>query len=225
MPPCAQTECERFTGTTEKSSTECPASAIFIAAASPASPPPTIATRIPLFAMSVENPSEQSARSNECDLGVDADRQKHEANCDAGVAGHALRALADDDAPVNGEEPQPVRQVPHGRRDADEIDDEDDDATELAAHDFISQIRILGDREIVESRNQAEAEVEHVKRDEEEEDYPRDALDCIEPVARIRVREVVGSRLPCDEQPVNRVINQRKKDAQHFDEQDVGNRL
>jgi hypothetical protein len=43
IPPCAQTECERLTGTTEIKSTSCPASAIFIAAAKPAKPPPTIA--------------------------------------------------------------------------------------------------------------------------------------------------------------------------------------
>src|SRR5919202_1095396 len=65
MPPCAQTECERLTGTTEKRSTLCPASAIFIAAANPASPPPTIATRMPLLAMSVKNPSEQPALPDE----------------------------------------------------------------------------------------------------------------------------------------------------------------
>src|SRR6478609_6136665 len=41
MPPCAQTECERFTGTIEKRSTLPPASAILITAESPASPPPT----------------------------------------------------------------------------------------------------------------------------------------------------------------------------------------
>src|ERR687883_851724 len=46
MPPCAQTECERLTGTTEKRSTACPASASFIAAASPASPPPTMANLV-----------------------------------------------------------------------------------------------------------------------------------------------------------------------------------
>src|SRR5713226_6314990 len=55
MPPCAQTECERFTGTTENRSTACPASAIFIAAASPASPPPTTAILIPLAIDSSEN--------------------------------------------------------------------------------------------------------------------------------------------------------------------------
>src|SRR3954471_8259474 len=44
MPPCAQTECERFTGTMEKRSTCPPASAILMTAASPASPPPTTMT-------------------------------------------------------------------------------------------------------------------------------------------------------------------------------------
>src|ERR1051325_3497940 len=62
MPPCAQTEGERLTGTTEKRSTEWPPSAIFIAAASPASPPPTMAILIPLFAILCESyESEQSA--------------------------------------------------------------------------------------------------------------------------------------------------------------------
>src|SRR5436309_10020204 len=49
MPPCAQTECERLTGTTENRSTECPASAIFMAAANPARPPPTTAILIPVI--------------------------------------------------------------------------------------------------------------------------------------------------------------------------------
>src|SRR5882762_6190401 len=41
MPPCAQTECERFTGTMEKRSTSPPISAILMTAARPARPPPT----------------------------------------------------------------------------------------------------------------------------------------------------------------------------------------
>src|ERR687883_516819 len=122
MPPCAQTECERLTGTTEKRSTECPASAIFIAAASPASPPPTIATRMPVFAMSVKNTSEESAGAEEGDLRVDADGEQQQADGDAGVARQTLRALADDDAPVHREEPDAVRQMPHGRKYADDVD-------------------------------------------------------------------------------------------------------
>src|SRR5215831_8083072 len=41
MPPWAQTECERFTGTIENRSTCPPISAILMTAESPASPPPT----------------------------------------------------------------------------------------------------------------------------------------------------------------------------------------
>src|SRR6266436_1407136 len=41
MPPCAHTECERFTGTIENRSTSPPISAILMTAASPARPPPT----------------------------------------------------------------------------------------------------------------------------------------------------------------------------------------
>ena len=40
MPPCAHTECERFTGTMENKSTWPPISAILMTAESPASPPP-----------------------------------------------------------------------------------------------------------------------------------------------------------------------------------------
>src|ERR1700709_417843 len=41
IPPWAQTECERLTGTMEKRSTLPPASAILMTAARPARPPPT----------------------------------------------------------------------------------------------------------------------------------------------------------------------------------------
>src|SRR5579859_5775024 len=41
MPPCAQTECERLTGTIENRSHSPPISAILMTAANPASPPPT----------------------------------------------------------------------------------------------------------------------------------------------------------------------------------------
>src|SRR5438445_6902323 len=54
MPPCAQTEWERLTGTMEKRSTLPPASAILMTAESPARPPPTtmirgVAAAIKLF--------------------------------------------------------------------------------------------------------------------------------------------------------------------------------
>src|ERR1700761_211244 len=45
MPPWAQTECERLTGTMEKRSTLPPASAILMTAERPARPPPTTMMR------------------------------------------------------------------------------------------------------------------------------------------------------------------------------------
>src|SRR5580700_185790 len=45
MPPWAQTECERLTGTSEKRSTGTPASHSLMTVISPASPPPTTTTR------------------------------------------------------------------------------------------------------------------------------------------------------------------------------------
>src|ERR671917_164930 len=106
MPPCAQTECERLTGTTEKRSTACPASAIFIAAANPASPPPTMAILMPLLptvAISVKDTSQQSSRTNEGDHRVDADQQQHRAERDAGVTCQTLSLCSDGNAPVNHE--------------------------------------------------------------------------------------------------------------------------
>ena len=46
MPPWAQTLCERLTGVRLIRSTSMPSSASFMAAAKPASPPPTIITRL-----------------------------------------------------------------------------------------------------------------------------------------------------------------------------------
>src|ERR1043165_9307631 len=134
MPPCAQTECERFTGTTEKSSTSCPASAIFIAAASPARPPPTIAiligvaicvrqtsvcrlsTRAKLKLVGLQNSRNQSAGSNESNGGVDAYSEKQQAECDTRITRQTLRAFADCDSPIDHEKPDAIPQMPHDRR-------------------------------------------------------------------------------------------------------------
>src|SRR6185503_15712100 len=102
MPPCAQTECERFTGTTEKRSTACPPSAILIAAARPARPPPTIAILVPLLAI-LEESSQQSARTYKSNRGIDTDEQHENSKTNARVAGQPLRAFANGDAPINQE--------------------------------------------------------------------------------------------------------------------------
>src|ERR1043166_8309937 len=96
MPPCAQTECERLTGTTENRSTSCPASAIFMVAASPARPPPTTAILIG-FAITLENSSQQPAWVNEGDGRIDPHGQKHDTERDTGVTCQTLRPLANSD--------------------------------------------------------------------------------------------------------------------------------
>src|SRR6185295_20327974 len=96
-------------------------SAIRIAAARPASPPPTIAILVPLLAM-LENSSQQSTRTYESNCRVDADEQQENSKANAGVAGQTLRALANGDAPINQKQPDTVCQMPHRRRDSDQVD-------------------------------------------------------------------------------------------------------
>src|ERR1044071_3153406 len=229
MPPCAQTECERLTGTTEKRSTECPPSAIFMAAANPARPPPTIAILIPLVAaaISVKETSPQAARMHKSRQGVDAYGQKRHAESYAGIAGQTLRARANRDAPVNQKQPDAVGEVPDGRRDSDDVDGENPGLTKLALDDRECLVRMMRDRSAVslQARNDAEAHIQHVKGDEEEENHARDALNRVEPVARVRVRQIVRTRFPRNDQAVDGVIDQRNEDEEDFDQQDIGNTL
>src|SRR6267142_1571135 len=95
IPPCAQTEWERFTGTTEKRSTAWPPSAIFIAAASPARPPPTIAIFSPLLAIDLKDASQQSAGMYKAHGSVNANQQEHDSESYARVPGKPLCAFAD----------------------------------------------------------------------------------------------------------------------------------
>src|SRR5947209_546914 len=143
MPACAQTECERLTGTTENRLTECPASAIFIAAASPASPPPTIAILIPFVpaAISVKDSSEQASVFDESGLCVDANSQQHNSNNDAGITGQPLCTLADCYAPVNHKKPDAICEVPDCRNDSDKINGKNpcsrSISCKLAANDLV----------------------------------------------------------------------------------------
>jgi len=83
----------------------------------------------------------------------------------------------------------------------------------------------MGYRNSVQSGNHSEAEVQHVKSDEGEQDYPGDSLHQIEPVAWIRICKVVGSRFDRDDHSIDRVVDERYKDARCFHQQDVWYRL
>jgi len=79
-----------------------------------------------------------------------------------------LRALADGNSPIDQEQPDTVRQMPHGGGDSDHIDEEHRPHVKLAGHDVESDICIIRDRLVIQPRNQSEPEIEHVKSDEEE---------------------------------------------------------
>src|SRR5689334_12123125 len=133
MPPCAQTECERLTGTIEKRSTATPASAALIVVMRPASPPPTTMTRgcVALIDILRSRSSICFARAHRYAslalIDMLRSRSCPERHQDgAGRAVHhdeedqrrdpdgALRARTDRDPPGDGERPEAVREVKDG---------------------------------------------------------------------------------------------------------------
>src|SRR5579863_3172784 len=125
MPPCAHTECERFTGTMENKSHCPPISAILMTAASPASPPPT--TIILGAAMLLRPPSvsDRVMRVRHVSVGwsfleagaegVKADqshdRQKRE-ECQTQAEKTLLCLVAGNNPPLRAEEPDSISEVP-----------------------------------------------------------------------------------------------------------------
>src|ERR1700675_2292605 len=107
MPPCAQTECDRFTGTMEKRSTGTPDSATRIAAISPARPPPTIMIFgffMRAISLSVGPQRKPCVVQSESD-GDSCDCQR-DADDSAKVARSGLRTGRHRNAPLAGEIPE-----------------------------------------------------------------------------------------------------------------------
>src|SRR5215469_7854465 len=125
MPPCAQTECERFTGTIENRSTCPPISAILMTAASPASPPPTTMI-FGAAAISVHPPSGNNCPGihnvstgsglletrAECVQASESDDAHKEEECEANPKQPLLCFFAGNNAPLRREEPDSVGKVP-----------------------------------------------------------------------------------------------------------------
>src|SRR5437867_4619352 len=101
MPPCAQTECERFTGTIEKRSTGRPASAMRIVVMRPARPPPTTIVRGDAIPTPGRPPGWRTPSRTW------GEEHQGKRPC------QALRTLPDGDAPGDAERPQSVREVEH----------------------------------------------------------------------------------------------------------------
>src|SRR5437870_5311638 len=108
--------------------------------------------------------------------------------------------------------------MPNGRKNSYDINDENRNHTELARDDGERLVGMARYRQSIQSRYHPKPEIQDVKRDKEEQNDSRHALDRVEPIARIRVCEVVRPRFGGDNEPVNCVINQWNEDAANFDE-------
>src|SRR5262245_15025208 len=148
MPPCAHTECERLTGTIENRSTATPASASLSVAMSPASPPPTTATRGGAISASPRAPSARPPRPSApasahhdgvVRLGVwllqevepepaepeqrrQAQRREARRHQQAHAGGRALRPAAGHDPPEDREPEQAVPEVVAGGQNAQHVE-------------------------------------------------------------------------------------------------------
>src|ERR1700730_5328221 len=144
MPPWAQTECERFTGTMENKSTCPPISAILMTAESPASPPPitmifgaaAIVNQIPIRPGPQRRDSthhqrfcagprrfERLQRSlQEGQHGKRPHPHEHQPNHRANIAKPPPRPVAGGNPPFGGEQPQSVGKMPGGANDAESVE-------------------------------------------------------------------------------------------------------
>src|SRR5437764_13145077 len=177
-----------------------------MAAAKPASPPPTIAILIPA-AIALHDSWDQSSQLDKCNRRVDADREQKQSNRDACITGQALRSFADRDAPVNQEQPNAIGEMPNGRRNSDHVYDKDADVMKLARDDIETLIRMMRDRHGIQPRNHSKAEIQNVKGNEEEEYDPGDSLNRVEPISRVWIIKIVRPRFDRDHQPIHCVIN------------------
>ena len=62
-----------------------------------------------------------------------------------------------------------------------------------------------------------------MESDKEEQDDSGDSLNQIKPVAWVWVREIVGPCFPGDYQTIDRVVDERYKDADNLHKEDVRN--
>src|SRR5512132_1758773 len=161
IPPCAQTEWLRLTGTIEKRSTPIPISAARTAVMSPARPPPTMMIRSFSAMRSLQaeglDPPDTDIRENEKDGGRD-------------VQHAALRLRSDRQPPHDREGPDAVGQMKCGREDAGKVKGVDPRVRDRGLH-LAEEVKALVVLELDEPR------CPEMEEDEGEHDDAGDALD------------------------------------------------
>src|SRR5579864_502548 len=229
MPPCAQTEWERFTGTIENRSTWPPISAILMTAARPARPPPTTMIFGAAAAMSVHRPCGKNFRMTgihnvaagsgllealaECIKADESDDAHEEEECEANFEEPFLRLLAGDDAPLRAEEPDSVRKVPRGGDESDDVEGEQEGRVNFPL-DFREGLR----RHIVKV-DAGETHRVGVPDDVDERDAAGPSLEGVHPVAGPGILANVRIAAIPDVEAVQAVIQDRNPDTEQFQEE------
>src|SRR5438105_15316458 len=107
--------------------------------------------------------------------------------------------------------------MPHGRCNANHIDDEDYGVHKLIVNDRKSLIVMSRHGQIIQPRNETKSEIEHMKGDKEKKNDSRYSLNRVEPISRIGIIQVIRPRLDRNHQTIQRVINERNKNAANLD--------
>src|SRR6266481_711803 len=195
MPPCAQTECERLTGTTEKRSTVPPPSQILIVVMSPARPPPT--TRCRCSATRRRSTHRQtpplshgsSPRSSERRKDRHRAEREHREEREREPPHERLRALAHGEPPGDAEREDAVAEVEHRRQDAEQVEREPPRIGEDRVHQRVVDLRVV--------EVEREPQRVDVPGDEDEGDDAADPLQHVEEavaIGEVRRGAEVGAR-------------------------------
>src|SRR5215831_19003373 len=205
MPPCAQTECERLTGTMERRSTLWPASQSLMTVIRPASPPPTTVNLCSAMGVLPRSGDGAEAHPEE-----DAQRAHREGDEEQpGEQGHApLGQPPHGDAPGPAESLQAVGEVPDGAERSEDVERENVVTGQQALHSERGRIaKVCGDvpvgdqavcrrrtdrGQVVPEQRDPGPERPHVDQEEDERDDAGHALGDVAPVARVRVPADVG---------------------------------
>src|SRR5690242_9570496 len=115
--------------------------------------------------------------------------------------------------------------MPNSCRYPNHVNDEDWNHVEFVCDDAKCFRNVGRDGLRIQTRDHAESEIQNVESDKEEQNYTSDSLNKVEPIARIRVGQVVWTCLNRDYQSVYSVIDQRYKDAADFNKKNIRNRL
>src|SRR5579864_6609257 len=214
MPPCAHTECERFTGTMENNSTGTPDSAMRIVAISPARPPPTTMifgslmisrSQVPVKRLPAENETRDDGKSH-----------NGEHNCYSGSqpTGGALRSRGDGDAPFAAKIPESVAEMKRSRENADNVKRDEVRIRERVRYDGVWRFAM-----------REEAQRPDVPEDIGEDYHARPALKNVQPIGHPRMAQGIGLALPPDVQSVAAMERDGQPDEQELDENAPRNRF